>query len=177
MAIGQVLSGGISAYGQVQNAKFQSELAKQNAAFREFDAKDAMLRGNQQSQKVRRAAAQTKGEIELAAGAQGQSVAAGSVAGNLLAEADVLSERDVGLIRNNAMREAFGYRLQGSNMITQAGMNEGLAWSQAGQTIATAGLQAAQTYSSSQSPTVKQVQGVEAKTGIVASNNNYWRTA
>ena len=146
MSIMQIASSGMSAFGQVQNAKFQSELAKQNAAFREFDAKDALLKGTQKAQQVRRTAAQTKGEIELAAGAQGQSVAAGSVAGNLMEEADILSERDVELIKNNAMREAFGYRVQKREMITQAQMNENLSWAQAGATLATGGMSAANTY-------------------------------
>ena len=149
MAIGQMLSGAVSGYGQVQSAKFQSELAKQNSAFRELDAKDAILKGKQQQQKVRRTAAQTVGEIELSAAAQGQSVAAGSVAGNLMREADILSERDVAIIKNNAMREAFGYRQQSRDIINQANLNETLAWGSAGQSIATGGLQAAQTLSKS----------------------------
>lgn len=146
LAIGQMLGGMIGGFGEVQNAKFQSELAKQNAAFREYDAKDAILRGKQQQQKVRRNAAQTVGEIQLAAAAQGQSVAPGSVAGNLMAEADILSEQDVSIIKNNAMREAFGYRQQSRDIINQAKFNESLSWAKAGQSVATGGMQAAQSY-------------------------------
>lgn len=155
MAIGQMLSGMVSGVGQVQNAKFQSELAKQNSAFREFDAKDAILRGKQQQGKVRRTAAQTVGEIELAAGSQGQSVAAGSVAGNLMREADILSEQDVTIIKNNAMREAFGYRQQSRDIVNQANLNESLAWASAGNSIATGGMQAAQSYLKSETGSKK----------------------
>lgn len=145
MAVSQIASSGMEAYGNVQNQKFQSAIADQNAAFRELGAKDAMLKGKQQAEKVRRSANQVRGDIELAAAAQGQSVESGSIAGNLLEETDVLSERDAEVIRNNAMREAFGFKLEAQNIRSQAKLNEGLAWSRAGQTLATGGVNAAQT--------------------------------
>lgn len=176
MGIGQLLGGLVGGYGEIQNARFQSELAKQNAAFRELDAKDALLRGRQQQQKVRRNAAQTVGEIQLAAAAQGQSVGAGSVAGNLMAEADILSEQDVSIIKNNAMREAFGYRLQGQQMVTQAKMNENLAWAKAGSSVATAGMSFFKAASDKKN---NNILGKESNTGLSTGSSNMeaWRKA
>lgn len=107
-------AGGLTAYGQYQSGRANDRLARQNARIAEAQAEDALVRGEQD---VTRRRIKTEGQIgaqRARLAAQGVDINVGSAA-EIQAETAALSELDVVTIRNNAAREAWGYRTQAAD--------------------------------------------------------------
>ncbi len=134
-----------SAYNQSQALKtqgeYQSQQANANARISEIKAKDAIERGQKDSNALRKKSNQFIGSQRVAAAASGADVDKG-VSLELQTEAKVMSELDMMTITNNAWREAWGYRVEANDTRGQGRFAQMAAKSEAKQTMLTGGLQA-----------------------------------
>lgn len=102
-----------SAQGQYQKA-----VLKHNASMADAEAQDAVDRGQVAEQRQRLATRQTIGSSRASLAAQGVDVSSGSAADVQASEAG-LGELDALTIRNNAAREAWGYKVQATDLRRQ----------------------------------------------------------
>lgn len=137
------ISGVQGAAGQAQSIKDQMDFQSQQTAFNiemaQLQGEDVIARGDEQAQKVKKAAGQLKGSQRAAAAAQGIGIDTGNVA-DMVADTERLSTEDFISIRNNAAREAFGYKAQAVSYGAQGAMNNLASQNQANNTILTGGL-------------------------------------
>lgn len=130
MAIGGTA---LSAYGQIRAgqaakrageaqrdaAESQAQLADYNAAVADIQSRDALERGMEDEQRFRQ-------KVRLLIGEQRAGQAAGNVdvgfgsAVDVQADAAFLGELDALQVRNNAAREAWGYKVQGEDLRKRA---------------------------------------------------------
>jgi hypothetical protein len=103
----------ISAYGQYQAGKENAKLLNTNAAAAELQAEDAMRRGFLESSRHLSSVRRLQGTQRAAYAGSGVDAFSGS-ASEVQEESRLLGELDAMTIRNNAAREAFGYRHQAS---------------------------------------------------------------
>jgi hypothetical protein len=141
-AIGALSSIG-TAYSQASAARSQADFADAMAAINErftaLKAADALRRGEIEAGKVRRGARKTIGRQRAVLGAQGINLAEGTPL-EIQEETAALSAADALTIRNNAYREAWGYRTEALTRGASGSMESmGLRFS-AGQTLLTGGL-------------------------------------
>lgn len=122
------ISAGIGALGAIQqgfaaqqSAKYQSRVAENNAKVAQWQARDATARGAQEEARHRLAVAGTIGTQRSALAAQGTTLDAGSPL-DILGDTAAFGELDALTIRGNAEREAYGYRVQGSNFQAESGL-------------------------------------------------------
>lgn len=139
-----IMSTGLSAYGAIQsgqaqagNARYQSQVALNNQKFADYNAELATQRGQQMEQAKRTETQDVIGAVRAASGASGVSANSGSP---LRVQGDVakLGDIDAMMIRANAAREAYGYRVQGANYGSEAGLLQ----SEAGQASRAGNLEA-----------------------------------
>lgn len=112
-----VAGGGMTAYGQYESGRANERLMKQNARVAEWQAEDALERG-------RRAEGRSRVDVRRTIGAQRAGLAASGVdisdadssAMDLFADTARLGELDALTIRNNAAREAWGYKTQAADL-------------------------------------------------------------
>jgi len=108
MSFAQGITG---AYSQYQNARARRLLAKANKQLAEMDAVDALKRGQE-------AVAITRGKTKKLIGSQRAAIAAQGIRADIGSAADIqqeaqdIGELDVLAIRNNAAREAYGYKVK-----------------------------------------------------------------
>lgn len=110
------VSAGLSAYGAYKSAKGQRKQLKYDAAVADGNAQyadslaiDALQRGQVDEGTSRQATAQLKGTQRVSLAARNVDLDEGSAL-NILADTDTMGNRDALLIRQNADREASGYR-------------------------------------------------------------------
>jgi hypothetical protein len=94
-----------------EQSQFQSIISKNNAAYQENAARDAEKRGLAAEDAQRMALRRLVGTQRARYGASGVDLGGGSPE-DVLLDTIRQSENDVLTIRNNAAREAFGYRTQ-----------------------------------------------------------------
>jgi hypothetical protein len=137
---GAYLAGGImdSSAHRAQGA-YAMQMAKMNARLAEINAKDALKRGEQEAKEIQRQAGQLIGDQSAAFAAQGISVDAGTAVA-MLAETSMMSEQDVIAAKNNAWREAWGYRVEKEQQLMQGRMAQSMARSQANASLIGGGL-------------------------------------
>lgn len=161
------LSTASAAYSQSQAEKAQGEyqtvMFEINARMAEFQAGGAIERGDWESLMVlrkgkrlafavRRAGRRTVGEQKAAFAAQGIQIDSGS-AGDIVTETELASEIDqieirraaeidALTIKNNAWREAWGYKEQASQYGTASALTSSAASTRARNTLLTGGMQA-----------------------------------
>jgi len=143
---------GLSAYGQVKAGKAatragqaqrsaaesQGELADYNAAVAETQAKDAVARGQLEEQRFRGQVRGTIGAQRAGAAADNIDVGFGSAV-DVQADAAYLGELDALTIRSNAAREAWGYKVEATDLRKrgQIARKEGIYLEKAGRAQAT----------------------------------------
>lgn len=127
LALG-LLSTGIGAIGQVQQAQATASANKQNAQIAEMNAKladrrarDALERGKENEQQQRVKAARLMGQQQVAMAANGVDLTFGSPLDTLVDTA-TMAELDALTIRKNAANEAYDYKVDGVNKRAQASM-------------------------------------------------------
>lgn len=135
-------------YGANQQANAIKDQANYNAAglemnarIADFQADDAVVRG-EKAQFA--AAAKTRnliGSQRAAMGASGISLDSGTAL-DIQNDTRTMGERDALTIKNNAWREAWGYRTSAFDMRTKASMTRNAAENDASNTLLTGGLQA-----------------------------------
>lgn len=103
------------AYANSQALKTQGEIGKVageiNTRFAKLGAEDAIARGDKDAVRVRKDAGRLIGRQRAAAAAQGIEVDSGSAAA-IEQDTRVMGALDAVTVRNNAWREAMGYRVQ-----------------------------------------------------------------
>jgi len=125
---------------------FEADAARLNERLAELQGKQAIARGKKDAANLKRGVKQLIGEQRAAFAAQGIEVGSGSAL-EIQEETAALGELDAITIRNNAQREAFGFRVQGLQAAQRAQFARISAEQRAGATILTGGLRAAQTFS------------------------------
>jgi hypothetical protein len=110
-AVASMAGGVYGAIGAVQEGQAEKNLNDFNANQFSRAAKDALVRGEETVRRQREYASGVTGAQRAGYAGQGVSLDTGSA---VEAQEDTarLSELDVATIRNNARREAYGYRVQ-----------------------------------------------------------------
>lgn len=112
-----------SAYNQSKAAQQQAEynavVADNNAKMAEYQAADALARGEKEAMAVRRKAAAIKADQRATMAARGLDLSSGTAL-DLLDQTDYFGETDVATVRTNAGKENFALRSQANNFATQA---------------------------------------------------------
>jgi len=123
LTLGSTLLG---AAGQVQQAKataeankYNAQVAEMNAQIADKQAKDAIERGKQEEQQKRLQTAQLEGRQRTAIAANGVDLTFGSPLDTIVDTAK-MGEIDALNVRTNAYREAYGYKMQGTNQLANA---------------------------------------------------------
>lgn|SRR5512146_521159 len=105
------LGSGASAYGQMRSGKETKGIYDQNAQIADYQAQDALDRGVINERLSRRQTKQVIGSQRASLASQGVDVNKGSAL-DVQADAAYLGELDALTIRNNAAKEAWGYKVQ-----------------------------------------------------------------
>lgn len=118
---GQVVGAGMQAAGQMNQGKLDEQTAETNRRLSEAQASDALLRGTKDEARYRRQIALVAGQQKAEFGAR--NVTVDGTALDLLGDTAQIGEEDALTIRNNAAREAWGYRNQ-ANEASRWGANQ-----------------------------------------------------
>jgi len=136
----QLAGAGIDTAGKLEQGKIDASTAETNRRLSSFQAIDAQVRGSIEEQRYRREIAQIVGAQRAAFGAR--NVAMSGTALDLLSDTAMIGEEDALTIRNNAAREAWGYRNQ-ANEASRWGANaQRNAYARSGGSLLTSGAQA-----------------------------------
>ena len=127
-AVALVAATAMQMYGQHQagqtaqkQAGYQSKVAKNNAQVAEWQAQDALDRGEQAEVEQRRKTRQLMGNQRVVMAANGFDVNTGMNV-DLLGDTALMGETDALAIRQNAQREAYGHEVGAANALAQADM-------------------------------------------------------
>lgn len=102
-------------------ANYNAAVQRNNAQLAEWQANDAVERGNKAVEDHMRKAAALKGTQTASMAARGLDLSEGTPL-NILTDTDLFAEIDSNTIKNNAAREAWGYRAQASNSRATGGL-------------------------------------------------------
>lgn len=134
-----------SAYSQAEALKaqgdYQREMGRINFRFANLRGEDAKKRGEVAAKITRKVGKQQVGSARAKAAAQGIDADDGSSA-DVTADIEELAKRDAMTIRNNAWREAWGFKTQAMFDLNQTRMSANAANNAANATLLTGGLQA-----------------------------------
>lgn len=111
-----VAGGGMQALGQYESGKANESLMKQNARIADIQADDALERGRKAEGRNRIDVRRTIGAQRAGLAASGVDISADGSAIDLIADTARLGELDALTIRNNAAREAWGYKVQATDL-------------------------------------------------------------
>jgi hypothetical protein len=114
-----ILSTGVAVYSANEQARYNKEVAANNAVTAEYQAVDAIERGELAEKQSRLATQKLIGQQKAAIAGSGFTLDADSSAGDVIADTAALGEEDVYAIRSNAAREAWSFRVQGTNALAQ----------------------------------------------------------
>lgn len=110
---------GIEVYAQGQEGDYQRKAAEENAVWLRRAGADAEQRGAKDVGALRMRGSAAIAEQRAAYGASGVDATVGTPASNLVATR-LMAELDAATAKNNAMREAWGYRTEARQMDEQA---------------------------------------------------------
>ena len=131
ISLGSTIIGGVmSANAANQQGRVAQQVAKNNATIAEYQATDAVRRGSEEANAIRRRASQLEGTQRATMAARGLDLTGGTPQ-QLLDETNFFGEADQRTARYNGSVEAWGKRAQASNMRA-----EGAAAASAGRTQA-----------------------------------------
>ena len=135
MAVASFAGTALSAFGQVQAgqqaaaaAEYNAAVARNNQIIADRQAEDALKRGQVAEEEQRRRTRAMAGTQRAALAASGIQLDQGSPV-DILSDTAQFGELDALTIRNNAEREAYGYRVQGMNFGAEAGLQQSRAGS------------------------------------------------
>lgn len=125
LAISGAINSAIGSYYSTSlqkiNLKHQAAMAEINARIAETGAQSALYQGQQQAGALTLRAGQVKSSQRAAMAANGVDLGEGNAA-EVQASTDILKEIDANTINANAVRNAWGLRLQGANYQNEATM-------------------------------------------------------
>jgi hypothetical protein len=139
-AIAGLIGGGISIAGDLEQGKIDAATAETNRRIAAAQANDALLRGSIEETRYRREIAQIVGAQKAAFGQRNVTVSGTPL--DLLSDTAQLGEEDALTIRNNAAREAWGYRSQANEASRWGANQQRNAYGRAAGTLLTSGAQA-----------------------------------
>lgn len=119
-----IIGTGLSAYGQMQQSKVQSAVAKNNATMAEYAAQDAQRRGEQEAQDIQRKGASLKSTQRAVMAAKGLDLGYGTAA-DIQDQTDFFTQSDAAMARHNAAKEAWSRRAQKANYQAEASSTPG----------------------------------------------------
>ncbi len=135
----------VSAYQQSEAAKqqgeFQKEQADMNSRLAEMNAEDAVRRGEKAVQQHAQKVKQVVGSQRASMAAQGLDINSGS-AMDLQNQALEFGAEDQMTIRNNAWREAWGYKVEAKQSAAQGRLAAMSAGNESSNSLMTGGLRA-----------------------------------
>jgi hypothetical protein len=137
-----LLGSGQEAAAMKEQGEFQKRQFDRNARVNDIQAEDATRRGDLESTSVLGASRREAGSQRAATGAQGIDANSGSAA---LVRADIqrAGELDAQTVKNNAWREAWGYKTEAANNRLSGFMAKQAGDKGAASTLATGGIRAA----------------------------------
>lgn len=135
MAVGALSS----AFSSWMQARSQKHIARANARIGEMQARDAMKRGHEAEAATRQKSRKLIGSQRAALAAQGIRTDFGSAL-DVQQEAADIGELDALTLKNNALREAFGYRSEALNATMQGALASRASMNQGMETLLTGGL-------------------------------------
>jgi hypothetical protein len=113
----------VNAYQNSQGAKtaygMQSQVAQNNAQIANWQADDALARGNRDAIRMRIKTNQVKGSQRAALAANGVDLGQGSAL-NILTDTDYFGDVDADTIQGNAAKEAWALRNQAGNFTSES---------------------------------------------------------
>ncbi len=139
LAIIQAVTG---AFTQFQAGRARKYIARANERLFEFKATDAKRRGRERAGRVRQRGKKVIGAQRAALAAQGIRVDVGS-ASDIQRETADITDFDAMTIKNNALREAFGFETRGADIRLESRFDRGATVVRATGTLLTGGIQAA----------------------------------
>jgi len=146
LAMGLSLLGGISQASALEaQGNYQDTIAKINAGFAERNAADAIKRGEKEANQHKQKVGEIVSEQRAGFAAQNIDVGSGSAADVQLGT-DLQGIEDAKTIRNNAIREALGYKMQAFDSRNQGSIAKISARGAANSTLLTGGIQALSMY-------------------------------
>jgi hypothetical protein len=120
----------VSAYSASETrkdaARYQSQVAANNAKVADWQAQDAKERGDQAAAAVRRRASALQGSQIANLAARGLDISEGS-ANAILTDTDFFGEYDQNITRANAAREAYGFKVRAGNFRGDAAASAAMA--------------------------------------------------
>jgi hypothetical protein len=122
-------------------AQFQAQQLEFNSRLAELQAEEAILLGEEQASDIKSAAKQIQGAQRAAFASQGVDVGFGSAA-EVQADTTTQSTIDAIRVRNNALKQAFGYRLSALGGFQQSAFAQVAGRNVKAQTILGAGINA-----------------------------------
>lgn len=116
--------GGVGSYEQAGEQKIalggQADTAKINAQMAEDGAQSAMTAGARQEQQTMIAAGNLKATQRADFAANGIDINAGGTPDRVIQSTDTMEKVDLNTENSNAVRAAFGFKMQGVNDLNQA---------------------------------------------------------
>jgi hypothetical protein len=119
MAAGSLLD----ATGQIRAGNERKKIADRNAELADFAAVDAEKRGATEAGLARMKTSKVVGQQAAAIGSSGVDIASGTPQA-VMDETRAIGELDAQTVRNNAAREAWGYRSQGQDFRDQGKLDQ-----------------------------------------------------
>jgi len=139
-----------SAYAESESLKaqgdYQRAVSQMNAEIAEDQAQDATKRGESAVRDLERDTKQKIGAQRAALAASGVKVDSGSAA-QIQQDTELLAVEDARTLRNNAVREAWGFKSQAVNMRSQGNFASLAARNQASNTLLAGGMRAVGNFS------------------------------
>ena len=103
-------------------AEYNAKILESNAKVSEYNAENARQRGELEEKQFRLRLSQEKGSARAAFGASGALVNDGS-SQDYLSDLAEFGEMDALTIRHNAATEAYGYKVQSQNYVSQGNLS------------------------------------------------------
>lgn len=121
--------------------QFQADMDRVNQAIAETNARAALMVGQREAQAVMLRTGQIKASQEASMAANGIDIGEGTAA-RVRTSTEFMGQTDVNTVAANAIRAAFGYRMQGTNFGIDATMRSAAAdsvspWMSAGTSLLT----------------------------------------
>lgn len=110
-----------AAAAEQNQAKYNSAVARNNATMAEYQAQDAIARGNKEAEDHSRKVAQLGGTQRNTMAAHGLDLSEGTPL-DILSDTEVMGKYDQDTIKYNASKQAWASRVEASNFNSQAGM-------------------------------------------------------
>ncbi len=140
--VGSVAGAYGTAQGQRAQGEYNEKLMELNAKMSDFQAEDAIRRGDKAAQDHLKRTQRMIGSQRASLAAQGITIDTGSAA-EVQADTAEIGAQDAMMIKNNAWREAWGFKVQGEDMRSRGRFARLAGDAQATQSLLGGGMKAA----------------------------------